>query len=162
MSPALPGPIPDPSSWESLEPACAEAILPPGVRLTAEDRTGRHCFILLEGTATVEAADSRLCELGAGAFIGQLDHDGHPLPPSGLSIHLAAASRVLVIDPMLLRELVDSDSMAAAAWRQLSQPYPGRSETGADHDHQRRQASRTPGAENGPSNSVATALQSPE
>jgi hypothetical protein len=125
MSAVPPGPILDPSSWESLEPACAEAILPPGVPLAAENRTGRHCFILLEGTATVEAANNRLCELGGGAFIGQLDHDGHPLPPSGLTIHLAAASRVLVIDPMLLRELVDSDSMAAAAWRQLYQPVTG-------------------------------------
>jgi hypothetical protein len=130
MSPAPPGPISDPSSWESLEPACAEAILPPGVRLAAEARTGRHCFILLEGTATVEAADNRLCELGAGAFIGQLDHDGLPLPPSGLTIHLAAASRLLVIDPRLLAELVGSDCVAAAAWRQLSQPDPGQGRTG--------------------------------
>jgi hypothetical protein len=85
---------------------------------------------LLEGTATVEAADNRLCELGAGAFIGRLDHYGRPLPPSGLTIHLAAASRVLVIDPKLLAELVDSDCVAAAAWRQLSQPDPGPSRTG--------------------------------
>jgi hypothetical protein len=122
MSPAPPGPIPDPSSWESLEPACAEAILPAGVPLAAENRTGRHCFILLEGTATVEAANERLCELGGGAFIGQLDQDGHPLPPSGLTIHLATASRILVIDPKRLGELVDSDSVAAAAWQQLSRP----------------------------------------
>jgi hypothetical protein len=126
MSPAPPGPIPDPSSWESLEPACAEAILPPGVRLAAEARTGRHCFILLEGTATVEMGDNRLLQLGAGAFIGQLDHDGRPLPPSGLTIHLATASRVLVIDPKRLGQLVESDSVAAAAWRQLSQPDLGR------------------------------------
>jgi len=126
MSPAPPGAIPDPSSWESLEAACAEAILPPGVRLAAEARTSRHCFILLEGTATVEAADSRLRELGAGAFIGQLDHNGRPLPPSGLTIHLTTVSRVLVIDPKRLGMLVDSDSVAAAAWRQLSRPDPGR------------------------------------
>jgi hypothetical protein len=122
MSPVPPGPISDPSSWESLEPACAEAILPPGVPLAAENRTGRHCFILLEGTATVEAANSRLGELGGGAFIGQLDPDGRPLPPSGLTIHLVTASRILVIDPKRLGELVDSDSGAAAAWRQLSHP----------------------------------------
>ena len=108
--------------WESLEPACAEAMLPPGVPLAVENRTGRHCFILLEGTATVEAANNRLCELGGGALIGQLDHDGRPLPPSGLTIHLATASRILVIDPKRLGELVDSDSVAAAAWRQLSHP----------------------------------------
>ena len=77
---------------------------------------------MLEGTATVEASDNRLRELGAGAFIGQLDDDGHPLPPCGLTIHLATPSRVLVIDPKLLGELVDSDSVAAAAWRQLSGP----------------------------------------
>lgn len=125
MSPVPPGPIPDPSSWESLEPACAEAILPPGVPLAAENRTGRHCFILLEGTARVETANNRLCELGGGAFIGELDRDGRPLPPSGLTIHLATASRVLVIDPRLLAELVDSDCAAAAAWRQLYRPVTG-------------------------------------
>ena len=89
-----------------------------------EARTGRQCFILLEGTATVEADGNRLRELGPGALIGHMDQGGHPLPPSGLTIQLATRSRVLVIDTRRLAELVDSDPAAAAAWRQLSRSGP--------------------------------------
>ena len=120
MSPAPTRPIPDPSQWKSLEPACDEAILPAGIRLADESRIARHCFILLEGTATVEANGARLPELGAGAFVGQLDPNGHPLPPTGLTIQLATRSRVLVIEARRLAELVDSDPAAAAAWQKLS------------------------------------------
>jgi CRP-like cAMP-binding protein len=112
-------PIPEPSQWKPLEPACDEAILPPGIRLVDETRTARHCFILLEGTATVEADGNRLPELGAGAFVGQLDRLGRPLPPAGLTIQIATRSRVLVIDAGRLAALVDSDPAAAAAWRRL-------------------------------------------
>jgi hypothetical protein len=121
MSPAPTRPIPEPSQWKSLEPACDEAILPAGIRLADESRIARHCFILLEGTATVEANGTRLPDLGAGAFVGRLDQGGHPLPPTGLTIQLATRSRVLVIEARRLAELVDSDPVAAAAWRQLSQ-----------------------------------------
>ena len=48
------GPVPEPSSWAPLEPAGDEAILPPGIRLADEARPGRQCFVLIEGTATVE------------------------------------------------------------------------------------------------------------
>jgi hypothetical protein len=36
----------------------------------AGQRAGRQCFVLIEGRATVEAAGSRLRELGAGSFVG--------------------------------------------------------------------------------------------
>ena len=94
--------------------------MPAGVRLADEDRTGQQCFILLEGKATVEAAGCRLGELSAGAFIGQVDNDGRPLPSSGLTVQLATHSRVLVINARRLGELVNSDPAAAAAWRQLT------------------------------------------
>jgi CRP-like cAMP-binding protein len=121
MSPASTRPIPEPSQWKPLEPACDEAVLPPGIRLADETRTARHCFILLEGTATVEADGNRLPELASGAYVGRLDQSGRPLPPEGLTIQIATRSRVLVIDARRLADLVDADPAAAAAWRRLAQ-----------------------------------------
>jgi CRP-like cAMP-binding protein len=112
-------PTPEPS-WAMLELAGDEAILPPGIRLADEGRPGRQCFVLIEGTATVEAAGTRLRELGAGAFVGLVGDDGRPLPPSGLTVQLATPARVLVIDARRLAALVDSDPAAAAAWHRLS------------------------------------------
>jgi hypothetical protein len=115
------GPMPDASSWALLELAGDEAILPAGIRLADEDRPGRQCFVLIEGTATVEAAGNQLRELGAGAFVGLVDQGGRPLPPAGLTVQLATRSRVLVIDAERLAVLIDSDPAAAAAWRKMSQ-----------------------------------------
>src|SRR5215472_16893480 len=92
------GAMPDPSSWAFLELVGDEAVLPPGIRLADEARPGRQCFVLIEGMATVEAAGSRLRELGAGSFVGLVGQGGRPLPPSGLTVQLATRSRVLVID----------------------------------------------------------------
>lgn len=94
--------------------------MPAGVQLTDENRAGQHCFILLEGKATVEMAGRRLGELSAGAFIGLVDRDGRPLPSSGLTVQLATHSRVLVINARRLAELVNSDPSAAAALHQLT------------------------------------------
>lgn len=125
MNSAPVGRIPEPSSWELLKPACDEAVLPAGIKLADETRAGRQCFMLLEGTATVEAAGNRLRELGAGAFVGHVGQGGRPLPPSGLTVQLATRARVLVIDARRLAELVDSDPAAAGAWRQLYQSVGG-------------------------------------
>jgi hypothetical protein len=108
-------------SWALLELAGDEAILPAGIRLVDEARPGRQCFVLIEGTATVESDGTRLSDLGAGAFVGVVGHGGRPLPPSGLTVQLATRSRVLVIDAERLAVLIDSDPAAAATWRQLSQ-----------------------------------------
>jgi hypothetical protein len=97
----------------SDEGTCAAAVF--------EARPGRRCFVLIEGSATVEAAGNRLRELGAGAFVGVVDANGRPLPLSGLTVQLATHSRVLVIDARRLAVLIDSDPAAAAAWRNLSQ-----------------------------------------
>lgn len=112
---------PGPSSWALLGPAGDEAVLPPGIRLADEARPGRRCFVLIEGTATVEAAGNRLRELGAGAFVGLVDANGRPLPLSGLTVQLATHSRVLVIDARRLAALIESDPAAAMAWRKMSQ-----------------------------------------
>jgi hypothetical protein len=114
-----PGPMSEAAPSALLEMAGGEAILPAGIRLADEGRPGRQCFVLLEGTATVEAAGNRLGELGAGAFVGSVDATGRPLPPAGQTIELATCSRVLVIDPGRLATLIDSDPVAAAAWRQM-------------------------------------------
>jgi hypothetical protein len=110
------GPTPR-SRWAALELAGDEAILPAGVRLAAEGRRGRQCFVLIEGAATVEAAGRQIGELAAGAFVGSVDDVGRPLPPDGITVRLAARSRVLVIDIRRLAALIDADPAAAAAWR---------------------------------------------
>jgi hypothetical protein len=112
---------PQQPSWALLELAGDEAILPAGIRLADEARPGRQCFVLIEGTATVESAGNRLSDLGAGAFVGLVDGCGRPQPPAGLTVQLATRSRVLVIDAERLAVLIDSDPAAAAAWRQMSQ-----------------------------------------
>jgi hypothetical protein len=114
------GPPHEPS-WALLELAGDEAILPAGIRLADEGRPGRQCFVLIEGTATVESAGSRLGDLSPGAFVGMVGQGGRPLPPSGLTVQLATRARVLVIDAERLAVLIDSDPAAAAAWRQMSQ-----------------------------------------
>lgn len=112
-------PPPEPPSLTQFEPAGDEALLPAGIRLADETRLGRLCFVLLEGSATVEVAGIRLRELGAGAFIGSTDQAGHPLPPAGLTVRLATPSRVLVIDAGRLAGLIDTDATAAATWHRM-------------------------------------------
>jgi hypothetical protein len=118
------GQRPDPPSWlwtleAAIEPAGDEAVLPAGTRLADEARPGRQCFVIIEGSATVEAAGNRLADLGAGAFVGSVDAAGRPGPPGGFTVRLVTPSRVLVIDAMRLAVLVDSDPAAGAAWRRI-------------------------------------------
>jgi hypothetical protein len=120
MSEGAAEPTPE-ASWAMLELAGDEAILPAGIRLADESRPGRQCFVLIEGSATVEVAGNRLRELGAGAFVGLVDQCGRPLPPSGLTVQLATRSRVLVIDAERLAVLIEADPAAAAVWRRMSQ-----------------------------------------
>lgn len=127
-TPLEPTPHPDGMSGDSgllaglalLDLAGDEAVLPAGIRLVDETRPSRQCFLLLEGSATVETAGVRLRELDAGAFIGSADQAGRPLPPSGLTVRLASRSRVLVIDAGRLAVLIDSDPTAATAWKRMS------------------------------------------
>src|SRR5262249_42793341 len=72
------GPMPDPSPWALLELAGDEAILPAGIRLADEARPGRQWFVLIEGTATVEAAGNRLRQPGAGSFLCLVDQPRRP------------------------------------------------------------------------------------
>jgi hypothetical protein len=102
-----------------LERAGDEAVLPAGTRLADEARPGRQCFVIIDGTAAVEAAGQRVRDLGAGAFVGSVDRAGRPAPPGGLTVRLLTRSRVLVIDAMRLATLIDSDPVVAAAWRRL-------------------------------------------
>jgi CRP-like cAMP-binding protein len=104
--------------------------LPAGVQLADENYAGQHCFIILEGRANVEAGGRRLGELTAGAFVGLVDQDGRPLPASGLTVHLATHSRVLVMDAGRLAELVNSDPAAAAALHQLTHNSPAAQNNG--------------------------------
>jgi CRP-like cAMP-binding protein len=96
-----------------------EAVLPAGSRLADEARAGHQCFLILDGTATVERGGSTLRRLGRGAFVGELDPDQRPLPPSGVTVRLDTRSRVLVLDPARLAAAIDADPALAAAWRSL-------------------------------------------
>lgn len=109
----------DAPPWNLLLRAGGEAVLPAGMRLADERRPSRCCYVMMDGTATVEVAGNRLGELGAGAFIGQVDARGYPLPARGLTLRLATPARVLVIEPERLAALIETDPAAADAWRQL-------------------------------------------
>ena len=96
-----------------------EAVLPAGSRLADEKRPGHQCFVILDGTATVERDGRVLRHLDGGAFVGELDPGGRPLPPSGVTVRLATRSRVLVLDPARLAAAIEADPVLAAAWRSL-------------------------------------------
>jgi len=108
------------SSWAALELAGDEAVLPAGSRLADEASSGRQCFVILEGTAAVEAAGQQLGDLSTGAFVGSVDCAGGPLPPAGLTVRLTTSARVLVLDAARLGALIESDPAAAAAWHGLA------------------------------------------
>jgi hypothetical protein len=53
-----------------LQLAGDEAVLPAGSRLSDEERPGRQCFVILEGSATAERQGRKLCTLASS----RLDH----------------------------------------------------------------------------------------
>jgi len=95
------------------------AVLPTGSRLADEKRPGHQCFVILDGTATVERDGCALRSLEGGAFVGDVSPEGRPLPPAGVTVRLDTRSRVLVLDPVRLAAAVDADPTLAAAWRSL-------------------------------------------
>jgi hypothetical protein len=119
MNSGRPAPLP----WDLLEPAGDEAILPAGILIADERRPGRQCFVLIEGTATVEAGGQRLAGLEAGAFVGSADPAGRPGPPAGVTVRLESRSRVLVLDAQRLATLIDADPAAAAQWDHLTHQH---------------------------------------
>jgi len=96
-----------------------EAVLPAGSRLADEARPGHQCFLILDGTATVERDGRALRRLASGAFVGELGPGGRPLPPSGVTVRLETRSRVLVLDTARLAAAIDADPALAAAWRSV-------------------------------------------
>jgi CRP-like cAMP-binding protein len=96
-----------------------EAVLPAGSRLADEGRAGHQCFFILDGAARVERDGRLLRRLVRGAFVGDLDPGGRPLPAAGVTIRLEARSRVLVLDPARLAAAIDADPVLAAAWRSV-------------------------------------------
>jgi hypothetical protein len=96
-----------------------EAVLPAGSHLADEKRPGHQCFVIIDGTATVERDGCRLRQLDRGAFVGELAPDGGPLPPSGVTVRLETRSRVLVLDSARLAAAISADPVLAAAWRSL-------------------------------------------
>ena len=92
-----------------------EAVLPAGSKLCDEMRPGHQCFVILEGAAVIEQAGARLRSLAAGEFVGDLGHDGRPLPPARVTVRLLISSRVLVLDSVRLGALIEAEP-ALAAW----------------------------------------------
>ena len=101
-------------------PAGDEAVLPAGSRLVDETAPSRHCFVILEGTATVEAPGRSPRTLGRGAFIGAADAAGLPVAASGLTVSLDTDARVLVVDPGRLRALIAAEPEMVARWRTVA------------------------------------------
>jgi hypothetical protein len=113
-------------SWcHLLQAAGSETILPPGSRLTDELRPGRHCFLLLDGSAVAEAGGQPLATFSAGSFIGSLGEHGRPAPLRGITVRVIEPAHALVLDARKLGALLDSDRVLAAAWlrhKPASQP----------------------------------------
>ena len=104
-------------SWcRLLSAAGSETILPARCRLTDEHRAGRHCFLLLDGSAVAESGGVPLATFSAGSFIGSLDDRGRPSPLDGITVRVIAPAHALVLDARKLAVLLDSDRALAAAW----------------------------------------------
>jgi CRP-like cAMP-binding protein len=103
-----------------------EAVLPAGSRLADQARPGHQCFLILDGTATVERDGCTLRRLASGAFVGELGPGERPLPPSGVTVRLATRSRVLVLDTARVAAAIDADPVLAAVWRSLITGTAGR------------------------------------
>jgi CRP-like cAMP-binding protein len=91
-------------------------MLPAGSRLADEDRPGRHCFLLIEGSALAQAAGKQLASLTSGSFIGWADNAGLPRPPAGVTVRLVTPARVLVLDADRLAALIAVDPEIARLW----------------------------------------------
>lgn len=105
------------ASWPRLlRPAGAELSLPVGCRLTDERQAGRHCFLLLEGSAVAQAGGRPLATFSAGSFVGSLDDLGRPSPLRGLTVLVIEPARAVVFDARRLASLLDSDSVLATAF----------------------------------------------
>jgi CRP-like cAMP-binding protein len=104
-------------SWcRLLQGAGSETILPAGGRITDEQRPGRYCFLLLDGSAVAEAGGRPLATFSAGSFIGSLGDRGLPVPLRGITVRVIEPSHALVLDARKLAALLDSDRALAAAW----------------------------------------------
>ncbi|HUC55753.1 MAG TPA: cyclic nucleotide-binding domain-containing protein [Streptosporangiaceae bacterium] len=105
-------------TWhERLADAGGEAMLPAGSRLADAGRTGRHCFLLVEGSAVVEKDGQQAEPLPEGTFVGSADGEGLPQPPAGVTVRLVTPARVLVLDKDRLAALIDSEPVIADLWR---------------------------------------------
>jgi CRP-like cAMP-binding protein len=101
-----------------------EAVLPAGSRLVDEATPARHCFVILEGRATVEAPGRSPRTLGRGAFIGVAGAGGLPEAATRLTVSLETDARVLVVDPGRLAGLIETVPELAALWRLVAAGLP--------------------------------------
>jgi hypothetical protein len=92
-------------------------MLPAGSRLTDGERPGRHCFLLIEGSAVAQRDGQPAEELPTGTFVGSADPQGLPKAPAGVTVRLITPARVLVLDTDRLAALIDADPAIAELWR---------------------------------------------
>jgi hypothetical protein len=108
-------------AWhERLAEAGGEAVLPAGSRLTDGDRPGRHCFLLIEGSAVAQRDGEPPEPVPSGTFVGSADAGGMPNPPAGVTVRLVTPARVLVLDTDRLAALIDADPAIADLWRRTT------------------------------------------
>ncbi len=113
-------------AWhQRLAEAGGEAMLPAGSRLADKETPGRHCFLLLEGSAVAEVDGQRPEPVLPGTFVGCLGRSGMPRPPAGVTVRLATPARVLVLDGDRLAALIDADPVIAGLWRRAVDPKSG-------------------------------------
>jgi CRP-like cAMP-binding protein len=115
---------------ERLHEAGGEAVLPAGSRLADEARTGRHCFLLMEGIAVAEEGGEPVGSLTSGTFVGSTDLTGMPGPPSGVTVRLVTPARVLVLEVDRLAALIEADPAVSDLWQQTVRVQPHLAEDG--------------------------------
>ena len=110
-------------AWhDRLAEAGGEAVLPAGSRLADGERSGRNCFLLIEGSAVAEQDGQPAQPLPTGTFVGSADQAGLPAPPAGVTVRLVTPARVLVLDTDRLAALIDADPAIADLWRRTVEP----------------------------------------
>ena len=90
---------------ERIAPVSDEISVPAGRVLTAQGDLGQECFVVVEGTVTVDRNGTKLATLGPGSCVGELALLDNG--PRTATVTAASPLTVLVIQRNAFRELLD-------------------------------------------------------
>ena len=91
----------------SIVAAATETDVPPGKVLVREGETGRHLYVIVEGSATVSHGGKKLAELGPGDFFGELAF--LDAEPRSATVTATTALRLMVLGPREMDVIVERE-----------------------------------------------------